>query len=108
VILAVFAVAFRHSYRVGRITLLSVCFTWFMTLTVMAAFAFYAGSLSQADREQWALSFPDGQNVLGIMVFGWMNGLFVAGAAVGIRRIIRKERLFRFSKMGAQNEKPDT
>ena len=103
-LLAILAYAFRHSYRAGRITLFAVCFTWFMMLAVYAAFAFYASSLSQFDREQWARCFPDGLNVFGIMIMGWINGLIVAVIAVGIRRIIRKEPLFRFLKSNTQNE----
>jgi sulfite exporter TauE/SafE len=105
--LAILTVAFRHSYRAGRITLFAVCFTWFMTLAVMAAFAIFASSLSQPDREHWARYSPDGLNVFAITVMGWMNGLVVAVLAVGVRRVIRKEPLFRFLKADSQGRKPD-
>lgn len=92
----VVVVAFRHSYRAGRITRFSICFTWFMLTLQMLVFAIYGGSLGRPEREKWTNQFPDGQHVLGmLMVFGWMNGVLVAVLAVGVRRIVRKEPLFR-------------
>jgi hypothetical protein len=66
----------------------------------MLVFAAYADSMSLPEREEWANYFPDGQHFLGmLLIAGWMNGLLVAVIAVGIRRFIRRERLFQFTKV---------
>jgi hypothetical protein len=52
-LVAILAVAFRHSYRSGRITRFSVCFTWIASTLVMLLFAMYAGSLSRPERDEW-------------------------------------------------------
>jgi hypothetical protein len=97
---AILVVAFRHSYRSGRVTRFPVCFTWIASTLVMLVFAVYAGSLSRPERDEWANYFPDGQHVLGMLIMaGWMNGLLVAALAVAIRRIIRKEPLFPFLRV---------
>lgn len=105
VALAIFVIAFRHSYRAGRITAFSVVFTWAALAFDMLAFAAYAHSLGRDDREHWANSFPDGQHFLGVLLIaGWMNGLLVAIVAVGVRRLIRGERLFQSRGGGPGNE----
>jgi len=88
VLAAILVIAFRHSYRADRVTRFSVVFTWVALAVDMLAFAAFAHSLNRGDREHWANSFPDGPACLLMLVCGWFDGLLVAGAAVGGRRMV--------------------
>jgi hypothetical protein len=93
---AILVVAFRHSYRAGRITRFAVCFTWISFTLVALAFVMYTFSFSRAEREQWANWFFEVPHVLAFAVFGWMQGLLVTAIGAGIGRIIRRQPLFPF------------
>jgi len=105
--LAILAYVFWYSYRAGRVTLFAVCFAWISQTLVALAFVTYTFTFNQAEREQWGNSFFEGPHVLAFAFLGWIHGLFIAAVAVGIRRVIRKEPLFRFLKDDSEDEKPD-
>lgn len=91
---ATFLIGFWHSYRVGRVTLFTICFVWLMPLALAIAVTAYARHLSDADRGALLKAMPGGFNLTGILTLGWFNGLIAAVLAVGTRKAIRKEPLF--------------
>ena len=90
-----------------RVTLFAVCFTWISQTLVILAFVVYTFTFNQAERDQWANSFFEGPHVLVTALLGWIPGLLIAAVAVGIRRIIHKEPLFRFLTSDSDIKKPD-
>jgi hypothetical protein len=100
-LLAIFAVGFRHSYRAHRITRFTVLFTWVLLTFHTFVFANYGMCLGGPESND----FPDGTLIPFYFIFGWLDGFIVGVLAVGSWRALHGVPLFKFlTKRG----KPDT
>jgi hypothetical protein len=97
---AIFAFAFRHSYRAHRITRFTALFTWALLAFHAFVFSFYGMSVGGSE----ANDFPDGTHIMAFLLFDWFDGLIIGVLAVGSWRAFHGVPLF---KNGSRDEKPD-
>jgi hypothetical protein len=99
-LLAIFVVGFRHSYRAHRITRFTVLFTWALLTFHAFVFSYYGMCLGGPESND----FPDGTLTAAFLFLGWLYGLIVGVLAVGSWRALHGVPLFKFL---SRHEKPD-
>jgi hypothetical protein len=97
---AIFAVAFRHSYRAHRITRFTILFTWALLTFYTFVFSYYGMCLGGPE----SYDFPDGTLIGAYLMLGWVDGLIIGVLAVGSWRALHGVPLFKFL---SRKEKPD-
>lgn len=91
-LLAIFAIAFRHSYRAHRITRFTVLFTWALLTFHAFVFSYYGMCLGGPESND----FPDGTLTVGLLIAGWFDGFIIGVLAVGSWRVLHGVPLFKF------------